>query len=161
MLVSDSEEGLIGGLKKLTKEQQRCHWHMPRDLYQSMRIQDGASLEETRTAQKKLAEIIELHLPKEDFKTVSSQEKLELEKAAWQAEKSLQKFIDDLVDRGYRQAAKYIFNAKAQMFSYVRMWLQKGLANPRVSSVIEKMMREIGRRIKKIGLIGAQKEPQR
>jgi hypothetical protein len=57
MLVSDSEEGLIGGLKKLTKEQQRCHWHMPRDLYQSMRIQDGASLEETRTAgkvQKKL-----------------------------------------------------------------------------------------------------------
>jgi hypothetical protein len=46
MLVSDSEEGLIGGLKKLTKEQQRCHWHMPRDLYQSMRIQDGASLED-------------------------------------------------------------------------------------------------------------------
>jgi hypothetical protein len=53
-----------------------------------------------------------------------------LEKAAWQAEKSLQKFIDDLVDRGYRQAAKYIFNAKAQMFSYVRMWLQTGPRQP-------------------------------
>jgi hypothetical protein len=47
-----------------------------------MRIQDGASLEETRVAQKNLAGIIELQLPKEDFKTVSSQEKLELEKAS-------------------------------------------------------------------------------
>ena len=52
MLVSDGEEGLIRGLKKLTKEQQRCHWHMPRDLYGSMRVQDGASLEDTRKAQK-------------------------------------------------------------------------------------------------------------
>ncbi len=42
-------------------------------------------------------------------------------------------------------------NAKAKMFSYVRMWLQTGLSNPRVSSMTERMMREIGRRIKKIG----------
>ncbi len=151
MLVSDGEEGLIRGLKKLTKEQQRCHWHMPRDLYGSMRVQDKASLQETRIAQKELANIIEVQLPKEDFKNIGAEEKLKLEKTAWEAERSLQKFIDDLIDRGYTQAAKYIINAKAKMFSYVRMWLQTGLSNPRVSSMIERMMREIGRRIKKIG----------
>ncbi len=37
------------------------------------------------------------------------------------------------------------------MFSYVRTWLETGLVNLRVSSMIERMMREIGRRIKKIG----------
>jgi hypothetical protein len=47
------------------------------------------------------------------------------------------------------------------MFSYVRTWLQTGLVTPRVSSMIERMMREIGRRIKKLALVGLQKELQK
>ena len=37
------------------------------------------------------------------------------------------------------------------MFSFLRTWLTTGLVSPRVSSMIDRMMREIGRRIKKIG----------
>ena len=37
------------------------------------------------------------------------------------------------------------------MFSYVRRWLKTGVVHPKASSMIERMMREVGRRIKKIG----------
>ena len=124
---------------------------MPRDLYYTMRAQDGAELVDTRIAQKELAEIIEVKLPKQNFNTISAEDKLELEKSCWKAEKALRAFTDDLVNRGYTQAAKYILNAQKNMFSYVRLWLKTGLIHPRVSSMIERMMREVGRRIKKIG----------
>ena len=37
------------------------------------------------------------------------------------------------------------------MFGYVRRWLALGLVCPRASSFIERTMRAIGRRIKKLG----------
>lgn len=59
--------------------------------------------------------------------------------------------INVFIERGYRQAARYLMNAKDKMFSYVKSWLHTGIIHPRVTSQIERMMREIGRRIKKIG----------
>jgi len=36
------------------------------------------------------------------------------------------------------------------MFDYVRRWLKYGLISPRTSSLIERIIRELGRRLKKI-----------
>lgn len=36
------------------------------------------------------------------------------------------------------------------MFGYVRRWLKTGIVTPRVSSMIERMMREITRRLKRM-----------
>ena len=40
--------------------------------------------------------------------------------------------------------------AKIGMFGYIRRWLKWGLISPRASSMVERIMRELGRRIKKI-----------
>ena len=48
------------------------------------------------------------------------------------------------------KAAGYLERARAALFSYVRRWLLLGIACPRVSSFIERTMRELGRRIKKL-----------
>ena len=48
----------------------------------------------------------------------------------------------------YRMAADYLIRASENMFSYVRRWLQTGIVTPRVSSMIERMMRELARRLK-------------
>ena len=40
--------------------------------------------------------------------------------------------------------------AKNGMSGYVRRWLKRGLISPRASSVVERVMRELGGRIKKI-----------
>jgi hypothetical protein len=151
LLVSDGEEGMIRAMRRLTKQQQRCQWHLYKDLYQPLRIGDEASLLELRRKQHELAQILEIKLPESDFDKVTLEQKLELEKSVFKAEKALVNFINDLVDKGYTSAATYVLNAKEKMFSYVKLWLKTGLKNPRVSSLIERLMREIGRRIKKIG----------
>ena len=56
----------------------------------------------------------------------------------------------ELAQKAYSQAVSYVANAKDRLFSYVRFWLRYGLVMPRVSSMIERMMREIGRQLKRI-----------
>ena len=46
-------------------------------------------------------------------------------------------------------AATYIRRAKYGMFGYIRRWLKWGLISPRASSMVERVMRELGRRLKK------------
>ena len=46
-------------------------------------------------------------------------------------------------------AATYIRRAKIGMFGYIRRWLKWGLISPRASSMVERVMRELGRRLKK------------
>jgi len=66
------------------------------------------------------------------------------------AEDELNKLVGELSSKGYYKVAKYVRNAKENLFSYVRFWLKYGLVSPRAASMIERMMREIGRRLKKI-----------
>ena len=65
------------------------------------------------------------------------------------AEYAVDKLISYFDGRGYTAAANYIFRAKFGMFGYIRRWLKWGLISPRASSMIERVMREIGRRLKK------------
>ena len=62
--------------------------------------------------------------------------------------------IDQLIkyfqERGYDAAATCLRRAKIGMFGYICRWLKWGLTFPRASSMVEKVMRELGRRIKKI-----------
>lgn len=68
-----------------------------------------------------------------------------------QAEKDLDALIGDIRSKGYSVAVNYLERAKLAMFGYVRRWLALGLVCPRASSFIERTMRAIGRRIKKLG----------
>ena len=151
MLVTDGEPGMIRYLKKLANDHQRCMWLLPYELRPILQYQDGVEKDEAKGQKSELQNIIEIELPKEDFNKVPLEDKLELEKQTWQAEKEVEKLIDSFIEKGYNQVATYLLNAKKNMFSYVRTWLKTGLVNPRMSSMIERMMREIGRRIKKIG----------
>ena len=151
LLVSDGEPALVRYMGRLTKETQRCIWHLPHDLHPLLKYTDEATPEEAKAFTSELAGVIDIELPSEDLEKVGLEDRLELEKKVFTAEKGVQELIDELKARGYKAAATYLANAKAKMFSYVRLWLKTGVVHPRVSSQIERMMREIGRRIKKIG----------
>lgn len=151
LLVSDGEAPLVKYMGRLAKETQRCVWHLPHDLHPLLKYADKASGAEAEKFTAELAATINIELPKEDIEKVGLQDRLELEKRAFEAEKSVQGLIDELAARGYKAASTYLANAKGRMFNYLRLWLKTGVVHPRVSSQIERMMREIGRRIKKIG----------
>lgn len=151
LLVSDGEVPLVKYMGRLTKDTQRCIWHLPHDLHPLLKYTDKASAEDAKQFTGELAAMIDIELPPEDLERVGLEDRLELEKKVFEAEKGVQTLVDELDSRGYKAAATYLANAKDTMFSYVRTWLRTGVVHPRVSSMIERMMREIGRRIKKIG----------
>jgi hypothetical protein len=149
ILVADGEPGLAEAFAGQVELEQRCHWHTVRDLYHAMH-HDGAPLEVTRSLQKGLAGVLAIELPQEEFKKVSEAQKDEIEKRMEDADNLLVKLIDYLKMNGFKKAATYIAGARRSMFSYVRRWLKLGIICPRASSLIERVIRELGRRLKKL-----------
>jgi hypothetical protein len=148
--VSDGERGLAGMMADLANQQQRCQWHVVRDLNYTM-WQEKAGKLERRIAAKNLAGILKVELPKEDFETVKEEEKAALRRKLSESEQALRELSAELRSKGYEKAAGHIEKASGRLFTYARFWLKTGVVSPRVSSWIERVMREIGRRIKKIG----------
>jgi hypothetical protein len=149
MLVSDGEPGLPENLGRLTGDQQRCQWHMTHDLDERMR-HGSAPKVERRKMQKELAALLEVRLPSKDVEMVHPEDAYELNKAVRLAEEGIQDLINRLHGKGYHEAARYVSYAKDHLFSYVRFWVRSGIVSPRTSSFIERLMREVARRLKRI-----------
>ena len=111
----------------------------------------GGKIKDVRPMQERLRGIMAIELPKESFAQVSEDQKASIKAKMEQAEKNLDVLIDDIRSKGYTVAVNYLERAKHAMFGYVRRWLALGLVCPRASSFIERTMRAIGRRIKKLG----------
>ena len=149
ILICDGEIGLSEAFAEYASEQQRCHWHLSRDLYHAM-YQDGGRKEDSKLLQSALAGALAIELPQEDFEQVSEQDKSDIEERMEKTESAIEQLINYLDGRGYKSAATYLRRAQIGMFGYVRRWLKWGLVSPRASSMVERVMRAIGRRIKKI-----------
>ena len=149
MLLSDGERGLIESLGKLCDDQQRCHWHAARDLNYTL-WQDKAPLTQRKQTQQELAGIIGIELPEDDFEKVSPADKAALVKTVAEAEEKVNALWKRLMAKGYAEASGYVAKMSGQLFSYVRRWLETGLVSPRTASWIERVMREIARRLKRM-----------
>lgn len=149
LLVSDGEAALAEGLAHVANAQQRSHWHTVHYLDRTM-WKDKATKSERRAMQTRLAGVLGIELPAEDFKHVPEEDKACIEQKTRQAEDKIDELIGELLGKGYGEAAAYVRNAKDRLFTYVRFWLATGLISPRASSMIERIMREIGRRLKRI-----------
>ena len=150
VLVADAESGLAEWLAEHADLHQRCQWHTVRDLYHAM-WKDGGAIGEIRPVQDALKVVLGIELPKEDFEQVPESEKDRIEERMEKAEEQVLELVRHLSGRGFRKAADYLDRSRRYMFSYVRRWLQFGIACPRASSLIERFFRELGRRVKKLG----------
>lgn len=149
ILLSDAEPGLADALAAHFKEQQRCHWHLVRDTYHAM-WRDGATHAKSKPIQDALKAVLAIELPSENFQKVAESEKDQIEERMETAEKQIQRLINYLREKGYDDAATYIQRSKKYLFGYVRRWLKLGISCPRASSLIERTMRKIARRVKNI-----------
>lgn len=150
ILVCDGEIGLAESLSRLASDEQRCQWHVHRDLYHAMRM-NGGKIKDVRPMQERLRGIMAIELPKASFALVPEDQKASIKAKMEQAEKDLDVLISEIRSKGYAVAVNYLERARHAMFGYVRRWLALGLVCPRASSFIERTMRAIGRRIKKLG----------
>ena len=147
VLVCDGEESLVTEMGKLAEKTQRCQWHLTHDFVHLMKYQEKEKKETAHEFASALHASMQIELPL----TVDEKNKLEVEVNIFEAEKSIDQLIATLEERNYFKAAVYVTNAKKYLFTYLRYWLHTGILTPKVSSRIERMMREFGRRIKKIG----------
>jgi hypothetical protein len=150
MFISDGERALENWLGRLAEDQSRCHWHLSRDAGYAM-WQDQAPLSERKETQKELRRLLAIGIPEKDLEQVSPEEKEELCRRIAAAEAKLDELHRDFEKKGYEKAATYLANARDRLFGYLQLWLETGIACPRATSIIENLIRELVRRLKKIG----------
>ena len=111
---------------------------------------DEAPLRERKMKSKQLSQLMAIELPKGSVDEIREKDKAKLLERCGKVERELDKFIEDLGTKGYGIAVNYVSNAKRHLFTYLGTWLELGIRCPRPTSLIERLMREIGRRLKKI-----------
>jgi hypothetical protein len=148
-LVSDGENGLAQALARLVNAQQRCPWHLVRDLSIAL-WKDQAPLSQRREQQHQLNEVVGIELPAGELEQVKPEELAALRQRVQSAEQNLADLVRTLRTQGYERAANYIADAQGKLFRYVEFWLETGVVCPRTTGWLERMMRELGRRLKKI-----------
>jgi len=157
ILLADGEIALGHGLKNLVHHKQRCQWHVPHDLAPLMKYQDGAATEDITHAMDQVSKIFEIEIPEKDFEQVATLDLVTINQKIKDCELEIKKLSDLLSSKGYSQAATYLSNAKDDLFTYLRYWMKTGIVTPRVTSKLERLMREINRRIKKFAFNWSEK----
>ena len=151
-LITDGEEEIVRQLKKLANSHQRCLFHMTHELTPLLRYKDIVGKAEAIKISEELNELLYLDLPEVDADPLKSlEDKLKIELKLKDMKSAIEVFIKELHALGYHKAKGFVENAKDQLFTYIDNWLKTGISNPKVTSLVERMMREIKRRIKRIG----------
>jgi len=153
VLVSDGDRNLIKGLKQLAYHEQRCQWHLVRDFKYAYLYQDeGGTKDEWLQYKKQLWELLQKAEPESlELNNLSHDEaSLTIMREVWLAEKELSELEEKLQTDNFSKAATYLRNAREQLFTHLRFLIKTGEEVPKVTSRIERFMRELGRRMKRI-----------
>jgi hypothetical protein len=146
--VYDGEPGLDDFLADVA-ETQRCTWHGPRGLYHAL-WEDGLKKKDSQPAIDKIKHLIGIELPEGDFELLKEEDK-EPVKTQYDASKAqMQELIETFRQRGYTHGASYLENISDRLFTHIEMWLKSGVIAPKTISLLERVFREIGRRLKRI-----------
>jgi len=149
VVVVDGEPGqeVLGNLAEGI---QRCQWHLPRQLGFAL-YEDGIKKPEQVEHLDKLAGLIKIELPSADYKSITREMRDQIQGQVTEAKETMKSLALTFQRKGYQAAASYLRNATENAFTIVEKWLELGYMPPKAISLLERVMREMGRRIKKIG----------
>lgn len=146
--IYDGEPGLDDFLADVA-ESQRCTWHGPRGLYHAL-WEDGLKKKDSQPETDKIKRLIGIELPEGDFEILKDEDKQQVN-AKYQSSKSeIEELIKTFREKGYSHGASYLENLSDRIFTNVELWLKTGVIAPKTTSLLERVFREIGRRLKKI-----------
>ena len=146
--IYDGEPGLDDFLADVA-ETQRCTWHGSRGLYHAL-WEDGLKKKESQPETDKIKQLIGIELPEGDFEIIKEEDK-ELVKTKYESSKSeIKDLIKTFYQKGYRNGASYLEKLSGRLFTNIELWLKTGVIAPKTTSLLERVFREIGRRLKRI-----------
>jgi hypothetical protein len=113
----------------------------------------GRGVEEERQSQSepdKIIQLIGIELPEGDFELLKDKDKDQV-KAHYESSKAeIKRLIQTFSEKGYTHGASYLENLADRLFTHIELWLKTGVIAPKTISLLERVFREIGRRLKRI-----------
>ena len=149
VLAIDGEKGqeVLGNL---AQDIQRCQWHIPHQLGFAL-WQDDLKKGQRQPHIDKLAGIIKIELPGGEYRDIPREMREQIQGQLLESKGAMDALVSSFQRKGYHAAASYLRNASGHTFTVVEKWLEMGYMAPKAISLLERVMREMGRRIKKIG----------
>jgi len=146
--VYDGEPGLDNFLAGVT-ETQRCTWHASRGLYHAL-WEDGVKKKQSQPQIDKVKQLVGIELPAGDFELLKEIDKEEVRNKYTASKDEIEELINTFREKGYHQGATYLENIAKRLFTHIEIWLKTGVIAPKTTSLLERVFREIGRRLKRI-----------
>lgn len=146
--IYDGEPGLDNFLADVTQSQ-RCVWHGPRGLYHSM-WEDGLKKKDSQPQIDRLKHLIGIELPQGDYELLKDQDRQAVEERYQSSKAEIVELIDVFKKQGYQKGATYLENLSGRIFTHIELWLKTGVIAPKTTSLLERIFREVGRRLKRI-----------
>lgn len=149
LFVYDGEPGLDDFLAGTVEGHQRCTWHAPRGLYHAM-WEDGHGKKQSREHEDKVAKIVAIEIPEGEYDQLDPEAIDAVRDVYRKAKKDMGELIEVLHQKECPHAVEYLKNLLKGMFAQVEMWLATGVVAPKTTSRLERLFRELGRRLKRI-----------
>ena len=146
--VYDGEPGLDDFLAEAA-ETQRCTWHGPRGLYHAL-WEDGLKKKDSQPETDKIKQLIGIELPEGEFEILKEEDKDQVRSKYKSSKTEIKELINTFYEKGYRHGASYLEKLSGQLFTSIEIWLETGVIAPKTTSLLERVFREIGRRLKRI-----------
>jgi hypothetical protein len=146
--VYDGEPGLDTFLAD-SAESQRCVWHAPRGLYHAL-WEDDVKKKDSQEHIDKIKGLIGIELPESDYELLKEQDKEQVQTRYQSSKAEIAELIQTFKDKGYTHGASYLENLAGRLFTNIELWLKTGVIAPKTTSLLERVFREIGRRLKRI-----------
>jgi hypothetical protein len=146
--IYDGEPGLDNFLSDIA-ESQRCAWQGTRGLYHSL-WENGVKKKYSQPHTDKLKYLIGIELSQSDYELLKDEDKQSVEERYQASKTEIFEMIRVFKEHGYYKGAAYLENLCRRIFTNVELWLRTGVIAPRTTSLLERIFREIGRRVKRI-----------
>jgi len=146
--IYDGEPGLDDFLSDVA-ESQRCTWHGPRGLYHAL-WEDGLKKKDSQPETNKIKQLIGIELPKGDFEILKEEDKEQVKSRYESSKSEIKELIKTFHEKGYKHGASYLESLSGRLFTNIELWLKTGIIAPKTTSLLERVFRELGRRLKRI-----------
>ena len=118
-------------------------------MYHSL-WEDGLKKKDSQPQIENLKHIIGIELPQSDYELLKNEDKQRVEQQYQASKAEIIELINIFKDKGYHHGAAYLENLSQRIFTNVEIWLKTGVIAPKTISLLERIFREIGRRVKRI-----------
>jgi hypothetical protein len=148
--IRDGELAIERWFRALARRCGRCLGHLRRESRYALWA-DHVGKDERKPIHPRLQEIGKIAPPVGEREPIRPRHKQQLRQQIAAARQSLQALQKELAEKGYAKTAGYWAHAQDKLFRPLELWLATGRLGLKTTSWLEGMIRELARRLQRVG----------